>query len=241
MNIISMSVLPSRIEQTEQCIKSILAQNKKPDKIYVCIPKNPRRDKVKNYKLPYWFKHPSIEVVKTDVDYGPATKLLPVLRKYWEEKDTRIVTVDDDVYYPPNWFNTLIEYSDNNPDVVVCYRGRNFVNKTDPKYNQTFLFTSNKINHPRSVDVVTGTWGVLYKPSFFTEDVFGLDLSSKAFFVDDIWFTGNLWKNGVKRLIIPLKQEIKPLEQHNTLALWNINQRGENNDWTIGLFKQYLK
>ena len=165
---ISFTTIPSRINKIKKTVDSLLNQSLLPDKIYIWLPKKPLRDKTVIKEVPEFLNHDLIEV-KFVEDLGSATKLLPALKEF-KGQNCNIVTVDDDVYYPKNWLKTLLAYEKNNPNVVIGYRGR-VLSPSDFNYNKTKLYTSHTIDKPINVDIITGTWGALYKPNFFDDEV----------------------------------------------------------------------
>lgn len=235
---ISLTVLPSRLNKLKATIDSIINQSILPEKILVWLPLNCRRDNKEIVKIPKFLECSLIETEYVQ-DIGSATKLLPALKKFWGDNDVQLITIDDDVIYPKNFIKGLLEATTKFPNTCLGYRGRNFITK-NKKYNETRLFTSNKINESKEVDIITGTWGALYKPTFFTDEVFTLDVNTPAFFTDDIWFMGHLAKNKVKRVILPLNEKISPREVSDIKSLWSINKGGHNNNYTINLFKKYF-
>ena len=57
---------------------------------------------------------------------------------------------------------------------------------------------------PNLIHVVYGTGGVLYRPSFFDEEVFKYEKGpSEAFYVDDVWISGHLARKNRSSLIAP--------------------------------------
>jgi hypothetical protein len=240
--IISLTVLPSRLEHIGLTISSLLNQSETPDEVCVWLPKNTRRDNKKIDEIPGFLKQ---DLIRTEFveDVGPATKLIPALRKYWHDKETIIVTADDDIEYPREWFGGLIEYSNILKDASLGYRGRKFFGIGPLKlyfYDLAKLYFGHKRDEPKKVDLITASWGCLYKVKFFTEEVFSLDLNTPMFLTDDIWFNGQLAKNRVHRFVVPMKEKIIPMGYRHTHNLWKINKRDKNNDWSIRKFKKYL-
>jgi hypothetical protein len=235
--IISLTILPSRIDSAQDCINSLLNQKGKWDFIQVWIPRNCRRDKKEVNEIPSYLINDKIKIGFTD-DMGPITKIYPTLQKYFDNKELNIITADDDVIYPDNWVKNLVKFSNKNPNNVICYRGRNFQDKRILKYMYTTLITCNSIEQMTKVSIVTGTWGALYKPKFFTEEFFDVDLDTPFFYVDDIWISGQLLKNNIDAYVIPNYKPIIPTKNADNLSLWEINRKGNNNDYGINYFKE---
>lgn len=236
--IISLTTLPGRQAALLKTLKSLESQNLKDFEIHLYIPKKVKRNKHPT-DITINFKDFKKLKTKEVEDVGPVTKIWYTLKDNLNN-DINIITADDDVIYPPNWGKTLIETSKSYKNHAIGYRGRKFFSK-DIDYRKTILKHCKNINQITEVDIITGTWGALYKPKFFDESFFNLDLSSQAFYTDDIWITGHLAKNKIKRIICPLDQTIIPSGVENVNSLWEINKFSTNNNYTLSLFKEYLQ
>ena len=238
--IVSLTVLPSRLDNIRATIDSLLHQDEMPDEICVWLPENAKRDNTPIGDIPGFLKRDPIRVEVVG-DVGPATKLIPALRRYWNKRETIVVTADDDQVYPKTWLSGLLGYSKQFGNSCLGYRGRKFLRlgmiRLSLSYQRAIVKLGNRIGRPKKVDIVTGVWGALYRVKFFDEEVFDLDLDSPMFFTDDIWFSGMMAKNGITRYVVPMTDSVKPTEQWTVGALWEINEAGENNDWSISFFK----
>jgi hypothetical protein len=94
---VSLTIIPERIKNLDKTVNSLLLQKKKPDKIFINIPKKYLRfnNIIRNEQIPQ-FNSDKVEVVRCD-DYGPGTKILGSLNKL--EKDSMVILVDDDNVY----------------------------------------------------------------------------------------------------------------------------------------------
>ena len=79
---VSLTIIPERIKNLDKTVNSLLLQKKKPDKIFINIPKKYLRfnNIIRNEQIPQ-FNSDKVEVVRCD-DYGPGTKLLGSLNKF---------------------------------------------------------------------------------------------------------------------------------------------------------------
>ena len=48
-----------------------------------------------------------LEILWSDKNHGPFTKISPVMKLYWDKLDQIIVTADDDTVYPSWWLSRL--------------------------------------------------------------------------------------------------------------------------------------
>lgn len=237
--IISFTTLPNRIDKIEKTVNSLLSQSVTPDNIYLWVPKEFKRVKNKDFKIPNFITNSDIEI-KYTVDYGPFTKLRPTL-EIENDPETIIVTADDDVFYPPNWLENLLNASKLLPDSAIGYRGRVFQNRKNLNYNHSNLYYGSYEKEYLKVDILTATWGALYKRKFFDEEIFDSSILKSSFFVDDIWINGNLAKKNIDRYVIP-NINIKPITNvANIDSLWENNRNNNNNNNMIDFFKEYLR
>ena len=102
--VVALSTIPSRLRLLQPTLESLIEhQLKKPDKVYLTLPKKQGFGKRKNlkYKIPSfvrnYVKQRKIMILNPEFDYGPISKVLYALEM--ESYDTRIIYVDDDVTY----------------------------------------------------------------------------------------------------------------------------------------------
>ena len=232
--IISFTTIPSRIEHIKPMVDSILNQSIKADEIILWVANSYKRiESNAEIEIPYFIKQSNISV-KYCTDVGPFTKLYYSLKQEWHNKDTIIVTVDDDVFYPRHWLKKLLRQANKTPEKAIGYRGRILNDKLD--YNSSTKVTNAPMFRPIKVDIITGTWGALYRVKFFNEGIFNMDLIQANFMVDDIWITGHLAENNVERIVIKnvgvkLFQEI-----HEIDGLWLENRTTNNNNKMLAYF-----
>ena len=103
--IISLTSIPSRFKHISTTLDSLLAQDTKVDKIILYVPKYYQRF---NKKLDKLLRLKGVAKF-SDNDYGPATKILPAVKDFFEE-DVGLFC-DDDRIYPKNLVSTLISAS----------------------------------------------------------------------------------------------------------------------------------
>ncbi|MCC1484902.1 hypothetical protein [Winogradskyella immobilis] len=234
--IISFTTIPSRIGKIQPMIDSICNQTLKPDSIILWLPKTYKRIK-QQIVIPDFIKDSPI-TIKICHDVGPFTKLYYSLKQEWNNKECLVVTVDDDVYYPPKFLKTLVKSAKKHPEKAIGFRGR--VLKDKLNYSDSDLFFGSPSRKPLNVDIITGTWGAVYRVKFFDEAIFNDDIIKSNFMVDDIWITGNLAKNNVERIIIK-NIGIKLINDiHDIDPLWEINKENDSNNKLLEYFKDYI-
>lgn len=190
--IISFTTIDSRINYIEPMINSLLNQTLMPDKInlYISVDVGILNKGIKTEQLPYFIvdmvREKKINLILT-TDIGPHTKLIPCLKEHWNQ-DCTIITVDDDRIYPSNFVELMYEnYLEH--DCIICFRANKmkFIGQ-----NRTLIknyLTWPKANGKDIYNFAKGVDGVLYKPEFFTEEIFNIQAMKNCCpKADDIWF-----------------------------------------------------
>lgn len=233
--IISFTTIPSRIDNIKPMVDSILNQSVKADEIILWIANSYKRLKHNGETIiPDFIKESDISVRYCE-DLGPFTKLYYSLKEEWHNKDTIIITVDDDIFYPKHWLKGLLRQAKRSPNKAIGYRGRILNDKLD--YNSSLKVTNAPIFRPIRVDIITGTWGALYKVKFFDESIFNEDLIKANFMVDDIWITGHLARKNIERIVIK-NVGVKIFQDiHEIDGLWLENKRNDNNNKMLTYFE----
>jgi len=127
--IFSLTSIPSRFNNIELIIDSLINQSLKPEKIILNLPKkyNIRfneyicNDKINQLKTKYLTNNLIINII--DKDYGPGTKLLGLFHNNiidLNDENTFIVLVDDDLIYKPIMLEYFDTYVKNNKNVKVA-------------------------------------------------------------------------------------------------------------------------
>lgn len=201
--IISLTTIPGRVHILPDFLRSLQRQRVQPDRIELNLP---IEFKMRKFEAAERKQIPSDFNVFDCEDVGPATKILPTLKRY-EGTDQRIVYCDDDRVYGDTWLERLTSLSDQHPDTAIAdecgavdtveYRVSGA--KKDVKYRlkrvASFgLYTPFVPNRLGDNLIVEGYGGVLVKPDFFHPHV--IDVPKQAWPVDDVWLSANLEANG---------------------------------------------
>jgi hypothetical protein len=240
--IVSMTTIPGRINKIFPAINSLMDQALKPDRIYLSVPSHSRREN-RTYIVPEGLlNHPLVKVVPADRDWGPATKLIPVLMNKETTPDGMILAVDDDNIYPHAFLSTFRHYARILPHAALSLRGWHI--PASRRWKDSREFTGVQISTPVKTNVVTGCGGILVRPCFFDEAFFDYDKAPpQAFFVDDIWISGHLARRNIPKYVLPFSGSfiyIPTLATLSGLALDRTeNRTGENNDTMIDYFKAF--
>lgn len=213
IKIISLTTIPSRFKHLNSTLHSLSTQSYA-DEIRLYIPRHYNR-------FPDWDGRPpnvpsDIRVVRTEVDLGPATKVLPCVADL-KNQEAQILFCDDDGIHPKNWAKNLFEAQAERPTEAVATYGRLIHTelpdtKTSPaspvaigqRMDKNIRYRLERIiektlgikayNRPISsagyVDLLFGVGGVVVRPSFFDDSAF--EIPEVSFFVDDVWLSAQL-------------------------------------------------
>ena len=222
--IASLTSLPDRIANLEPTIRSLLDQTRPPDEIVVAIPQFSIREKVE-YAVPdYLKKIPRVRLLRCEKDWGPATKLIPIIQEELAagRGETLIMVVDDDRIYPPDALEIFLHYHALLPDAALCFRGglipRNLV------WFMPKLFRASQIREVKRVAVITGTASYLIQPRFFDSALWDYsNAPASAFYMDDIWISAQLERRGIDKYVVPASRMMRSVRaQSGTLTLYHV-------------------
>ena len=225
--VITLTTIPSRIDKIKPTLISLLDQTMKVDTIYVNIPYFSLKGE--EYIIPEWLKNlHNITINRVEKDYGPATKLLPILKK---EKNAKIIVVDDDVIYGSRMVENYIKNFKG--EALTIFGADISEGKLKDEWPTYLRYRSGKY-----VDVLMGHNSFLVTPDMFSLDVFDYSKAPKeCLYVDDIWFSFH-----VKTKIYSLGFQYKniPITSINDSGISlcsSVNSDNKNNEISIQYFQ----
>lgn len=115
--ILSMTTIPSRKSRLEENIESLLNQTYKFDKLVINIDDNFSQEDINWYKK-FAKKDNRIEIGFGETKWRSCNKLLPTLKKYHEDI---IITIDDDIYYPNETIERLINKHNSFNNCIIAH------------------------------------------------------------------------------------------------------------------------
>lgn len=160
----TMTTLPSRLNLLKKPILSILRQTVPLDVLYIHMPLVTLKGL--QYDIPLNFLdfsigfHTKVVINRCKEDFGPITKLAPVL-DLETDPDTYIFSFDDDVMVHRNLIRKYISKIVEHPNACLSLSG--VCAGRFPSFYQ--LISKNKEDHP--IDWIEGVHTVAYKRSFF--------------------------------------------------------------------------
>jgi len=240
--IISLTSYGLRINDVYLVIESIFRQSLKADRIILWLSET----EFSRENLPEMLLKAEKRGLKIDFckDIKSYKKLIPTLKNHPEDL---IITIDDDILYPINFIEKLVNEYRKSPNVIHCYRGRKIVFNKDNKlesYSKWKFCRDDFSPSPRILP--TGAGGVLYFPGCFHKDILKEDLFlSLAPQADDLWFKVMSLLKGIESKVIEQQREIcgKTMtieaSQENNLWSQNSDEKSGNNIQMSNLINYY--
>ena len=237
--IVSLTSFPDRIHSVHKCIKTLLNQTMKPDKVILWLTEDqfPNKEKdlpeelleLKNYGL-------TIDWCENIFSYK---KLIPALQKY---PNAIIVTTDDDIYYAKDTVETLYNSYLKNPKSIHAHRyARLKIKNVRISDIPSRILYTKTFSKPSFLNRLTGCGGVLYPPGSLNKEIF-----NREFFLnnlkthDDIWFWASAVMNGTKiQAVKGYKESLYTIEGSQSCALCKINRTCTTNNAYETLLKYY--
>jgi hypothetical protein len=180
--IISLTSYPEKYNVLYLTLLSLFSQSVKPKKIILWL-------YYKDYsKLPRKILdlvNKNFQIKKTYKNLKNYQKLIPCYKNF---KKYKIVTADDDMYYPTDWLKYLIDKSSKNKNIVYGHRGHliNYKNK------KIFPYSTWKDNiylkKFSKMILLTGVGGIIYPKYFLNKNIINEKIFLKICEPDDIWF-----------------------------------------------------
>lgn len=204
--IVSVTSYSKRFKTLDICLKSLLCQTVKPNKIILYL--------YKKEKVPAKVKELQrfgLQIKYVNYDIKPHKKYYYAMKEY---PNDIVITVDDDVVYSKDLISELLKTYSHFPNCVVAARARNITFDT---HNNFVSYRKWKMvqqaNVPSYNFLATGVGGVLYPPHLLKLDIL-LDLNKikKYLTVDDLWLKNVELLSNVKTVLCDGKVDKKRYE-----------------------------
>ncbi|PSV46992.1 hypothetical protein [Photobacterium sp. GB-36] len=192
--IVSLTCFPARIDQVYYTIESLFFQRSKVNydiRLYLS------NDEFKNNEIPNSLKRlkkRGLKIFFVDDNLKSYKKLVYA----YGLENIPVITVDDDIFYPSYWINTIYDGHQNKPCDIIYLRGREIIFNGDDlklyhEYPQAKGFEESYLTIP------TGVSGILYPPNSLFDDWDNKDkFMTLAPSADDLWFKIMSLKKGTK-------------------------------------------
>ncbi len=200
--VVTLTTSPHRMKHLRDLMNALLHQAARPDAIYLNLPKRYRNEVP--YVIPDWLGDThEVTITWRDNDLGPIMKLLPAI-EVETDPETFIITVDDDVQYPPELVSAFLEASKTEPEAAFGSRGFNFTNQG--QHLQPVRGNLVKC------DVLQGYGACAYRRKHFNLErlLNGLKSQPEEFrFSDDVLISNHIASLGVPRFTIELANRLQ--------------------------------
>ena len=235
--IVSLTSYPARFPTLHLTLRSLLAQTVQPDRLLLWIAEEDLP------QLPAEVH--SLEAFGLEVrgceDLRSYKKLVPTLRAH---PGAYIVTADDDVYYRPDWLETLVGGVVEGERAVICHRTHRLRRQIGGRivpYIQWEWDVRDAAARAPSTDLVpTGVGGVLYPPGSLDPKV-----TDQALFQrlcpdgDDLWFYWSARTAGSRHKKVGPKFWQVSWATTQDSALWADNEAGGNDRMIAALEEEF--
>ncbi|MCL2283845.1 MAG: glycosyltransferase family 92 protein [Fibromonadales bacterium] len=217
-HIVSLTSYGKRLQTTAPiAIASILCGNILPDRIVLWVSEHGWEE---NNHLRI-LQNKGLEIRQCE-DLKSYKKLIPAL---YEFPNDCIITADDDLLYPKNWLEQIMQCHKAHPDNIICHRVHGI--RVDSEHNLLPYKDWDWCAEPQEEERIfpTGGAGTLYPPGCLHKDVLDKNLFMKlASNADDVWFwamafinesSHTVIKNGYSNNIIDIGMQESALQNSN--------------------------
>jgi len=235
--IASMTTYPQRFQYALEVIKLIEKQTKKPKALVINISEEDWHQAQLNFINQAKFLFSNNLIIRPCINLKPANKIIPTAQKYGDEI---IVTFDDDVRYPLNRAEELLNKHKEFSKSPIAYRTR-YVEFNKENFSSYSEWSLKGNDYPDKLNFPTSVSGSLYPSNFFSEDFFDtekyIELSHDN---DDIWTYFHVLLMG-KAFVCGGNETVPPgFPGSQNSALWKKNVASGGNDKIIKtLEKEY--
>lgn len=152
-----------------------------------------------------------------------------------ENKESSIITFDDDIFYPGDTISQLLKMHRNYPKDIVCMTAQQISDgNTSP--SQWIVPDQRGVSYSHRADLQAFTGaGTLFPPHSIPQEAFDVEaIQECAPFADDLWLAAMARRNGIKtsqlkrRRVFPIAISIKDnitLFQKNGTSGENFNDK----------------
>lgn len=223
--VVSLTSYPARFSTLHLCIKSILNQSVKPDKIVLYLD-----DFISDAEIPDTVRElekNGLSIRKIPYDLRSHKKYFFALQEF---SDSPVITFDDDVIYRKNTIKHLVQSYKRYPYAVSALRVHKITKTEKSETNPYKLWKKEytKETKPSFLLCAVGVGGVLYPPHILPDETFSVsDIKNICGKADDIWLKFMEEKNNIP-VVWKRTLHVHPVEiaaQRDTgLNLENVNK-----------------
>lgn len=227
--IVSLTTFPARFDHIDLCLKSILLQNEKPDRIIVWLGSDATEEEI-HLKLSKYEKYGIEFVHDKENNYKSHKKYIYAFEKYPE---AMIITLDDDIIYPKDVISSLLRKHQEYPDAIVARRVHKITwndEKIKPYLEWDGEYRGEK--EPSHMLMATTGAGTLFPPNSLPKIATDFSLIKElALTADDVWIKFMALLNNTKVVWVENKMPLPPsILESQHIALQKVNVEENMND-----------
>lgn len=237
--IVSLTTFPERISRVYLVIETILRQTHKPDMIVLYLSKEqfpgPNHLPAKLLKQ----QKKGLRICFCEGDLKSHKKYFYALQEYPLDF---LITVDDDIFYPVNLIERLVDLNRDYPASVCCHRGCyiNVENNQIAPY-RNWKPLKGKMG-PSSRVFQTSGGGTIYPPSSLHQDVLNDEIfKSICFQADDLWLNCMAYLKGTLTVKSSYYSVCLPVLFFKNKKLNTFNVIADGNDKQFEMIRNYYK
>lgn len=239
--IISLTTYSSRIEYVYLTIESIARQTCKPNRIILWLDESEFNTRSLPKSLVN-LQHRGLEI-RYCPNYRSYKKMFPTWQCY---PDATVITIDDDILYPANMIQILVNESVTHPKMILGHRAHR-ITYQNGKVNPYQEWELESRIHESLPDVfITTGGGTLFPPNWLKEEQLNntdyLDLAPTA---DDLWIKFMSLKNNVECKKVSSSKHFRDefifISKLQAQGLYHENMHRGNNDKTIEILSNYFE
>ncbi len=197
--IVSLTTFPARIGKVWMTIESILRQDTKPDRIILWLFDGEFEGKNSLPKELLLLEERGLEIRFCAENLMPHKKYYYTLSEY---SDATIITIDDDMLYPPSMLTSLLKFHRNFPDAICCAISRRIKVKDGSlrPYKEWQYLHENTLPCYSNL-IMGGGGGTLFPPGSLPQQVLDREgIIKHSLRTDDLWLKIMSLKAGTKVL-----------------------------------------
>lgn len=183
--IVSLTSFPDRIEAVWLVIECLFRQTKRPDQVILWLYQGefPSAEALPRPLLDLQKRGLRIEFVTENL--RPHLKYFYAFQRY---PQASIVTVDDDIFYPPNMLANFLQHHRDHPKSIISNYARK-IRVQGQRFRPYKDWEIIKGYHPPHYSILKmGVGGVFYPPGSLSPSVFNLEaIKAYALITDDLW------------------------------------------------------
>lgn len=202
--ILSLTTIPQRlaVDEPKNTIKAVLENLSSLSyddyEIHFNIPLIYKKTN-EEYFIPQWLKETEkIRIFRTD-DYGPATKLVPTVKRISDENAT-VIVLDDDLEYEDGFIEYHLENQKKYPNCAIGFAG------LESKSNGICYYCTAR-NEDVEVNILEGYKTISFKRNFFKDDFESFILDNMSW-DDDMIVSAYLAKEKIPRIVVSTGKEL---------------------------------